>query len=124
MSLETELAALLAAPVATLVDDTHRVPVDSRIARWDLPPSDLHALRDWGFPEGPLFRPGLQHIESAPVLLPPVRVKESVASSRQINGCTGWARMAVTWCSTARMRRCTWARSLEVARCSVFVPGR
>ena len=71
MSLETELAALLAAPLATLVDDTHRVPVDARIARWDLPPSDLHALRDWGLPDGPLFRPGL-HSESAPVPVPTV----------------------------------------------------
>lgn len=69
MSLETELAALLTAPLATLVDDHHRVPVDSRIARWDLPPADLHTLRTWGLPDGPLFRPGLQS-GSAPVLVP------------------------------------------------------
>lgn len=71
MSLETELAALLAAPLTTLVDNNHRVSVDSRIARWDLPPSDVSALRDWGLPNGPLFRPGL-HIESAPVLPPTI----------------------------------------------------
>jgi len=71
VSLETEIADVLAAPLATLLDVTHQVLADSSIDQWDLPPSDQHALRAWGLPEGPLFRPGLQ-AESAPVLVPNV----------------------------------------------------
>lgn len=71
MSLETELADLLAAPLATLVDGVYQVLADSRINQWDLPPSDRHALQVWGLLKGPLFRPGHQ-AESAPVLVPNV----------------------------------------------------
>lgn len=71
MTLETEIAEVLAAPLETLLDLTHQVLADSRIDQWDLPPSDRHALRAWGLPEGPLFRPGLQ-AASAPVLVPNV----------------------------------------------------
>lgn len=69
--LELEIADVLAAPLETLLDLAHQVPVDAQVDQWDLPPSDQHALRAWGLPEGPLFRPGLQ-TESAPVLVPNV----------------------------------------------------
>lgn len=69
MSLESEIVDVLEAPLATLVVVGNRVPVGSIIDQWDLPQSDLHALRDWGLPEGPLFRPSIQ-VESAPVLVP------------------------------------------------------
>ena len=71
MSLEMEIADVLAAPLETLLDATHQVLADATIDRWDLPSSDRHALRAWGLPKGPLFRPGLQ-VESAPVLVPNV----------------------------------------------------
>jgi hypothetical protein len=69
--LETEIADVLAAPLETLLDVTHRVLAGSSIDQWDLPPSDRHALRAWGLPNGPLLRPGLQ-AESAPALVPTV----------------------------------------------------
>jgi hypothetical protein len=69
VSLETEIADVLAAPLATLLDVTHQVLVGSHVDQWHLPPSDQRALRAWGLPDGPLFRPGLQN-ESAPVLVP------------------------------------------------------
>src|SRR5258707_14518226 len=68
VSLETEIADVLAAPLATLLDVTHQVLADSSIDLWDLSAYDQHALRACGLPEGPLFRPGLQ-AESAPDLV-------------------------------------------------------
>jgi hypothetical protein len=69
--LESEIADVLAAPLATLLDVAHQALADASIEQWDLPPSDQQALQAWGLPEGPLFRPGLQ-IDSAPVLVPNV----------------------------------------------------
>jgi hypothetical protein len=71
VSLEAEIAHVLTAPLASLLDGTRQVITDSRIDQWDLPPSDRHALRAWGLSKGPLFRPGLQ-AESAPALVPNV----------------------------------------------------
>src|SRR5678815_4223278 len=71
VSLEAEIAEVLAASLETLLDVTHQVRADSRIDQWDLPPSDRHALQAWGLPKGPLFRPGLQ-ADSAPTLIPNV----------------------------------------------------
>jgi hypothetical protein len=76
VSLEAEIAHVLTAPLASLLDGTCQVIADSRSDQWNLPPSDRHALRAWGLPKGPLFRPGLQ-AESAPALVP------NVASERE-----------------------------------------
>jgi hypothetical protein len=86
VSLETELADLLTAPLATLLDDTHRVLADARIEAWDLLPADREALRAWGLPEGPLFHPGLQ-TEPAPVLVP------TVAGERERRLIEPWQRL-------------------------------
>src|SRR5260370_9949157 len=86
VSLETEIADVLAAPLATLLDVTHQVLADSHIDQWDLPPSDRHALRAWGLPEGLFFRPGLQ-AESAPVLAPHVsgeRERQLIAPAQRL----------------------------------------
>ena len=86
MSLEAEIAHLLAAPLETLLDVNHQVRADSRIDQWNLPPSDRHALRAWGLPKRPLFRPGLQ-AESAPTLVPNVageRERRLIASGQRL----------------------------------------
>lgn len=86
VSLETEIADVLAEPLVTLLDSTHQVLADASSDEWDLPPSDRHALRAWGLPEGPFFCPGLQAV-SAPVLVPNVageRERQLIAPAQRL----------------------------------------